>query len=93
MLMDWSEFCICHVLQNKSLATEVIDLERPATFNKLKERLRDARVSMDRNKTELNKYAADPEVRAINAEVNAIRKAKTMREQSLVSSGSLEPDS
>lgn len=51
----------------------------------LKERLRDARANMNRSKTTLKKYDMDSDVRAINAEVTAIRNARSMREKNLVS--------
>ena len=72
-------------MQNKSIANEPLDLSQSAAYSKLKERLRGARANMDRSKTSMNTYSNDPDLRAISTEVQAIRNAREMREQSLVS--------
>ncbi|XP_067945370.1 uncharacterized protein [Watersipora subatra] len=69
--------------KSKSISNETIDFAQPATFGNLKGRLRDARNSMDVSKSSLSKYDTDPELRAISAEVNAIRNAREKRAESL----------
>lgn len=74
------------ILQQRMLGKESYDFSRPMAYKTLKQRLSDARDSMDRTKRYMGKYVgADTELSKIDAEVQAIKNNRNRRVQSVVS--------
>lgn len=71
--------------QHKTVAIESADDNQPSTYAKLKERVKNARNSLNNGRTTSSRYNDDPDLRAITSEVEAIKNARKLREENLVS--------